>query len=120
MYIASVPNRRSPPAILLRESYREGGGKVRTRTLANLSSLTAKQIAGMRRALGNSNEEALGPGAAEKVRDRAHGAGECQRSCRFCGSLRVVPSRALARDLVLISLRVEEDRGSGGPVAGAA
>lgn len=40
MYIASIPNRKSPPAILLRESYREGG-KVRTRTLANLSHLPA-------------------------------------------------------------------------------
>ena len=37
MYIESVPNRNSPPAVLLRESYREGG-KVRKRTLANLSS----------------------------------------------------------------------------------
>jgi len=36
MYVARVPNRNSPPAILLRESYRVGG-KVRTRTLANLS-----------------------------------------------------------------------------------
>ena len=37
MYIATVPNRTSPPAILLRESYREGG-KVKTRTLANLTA----------------------------------------------------------------------------------
>ena len=36
MYITRVPNRGSPPAVLLRESYREGG-KVKTRTLANLS-----------------------------------------------------------------------------------
>ena len=36
MYITRVPNRGSPPAVLLRESYREHG-KVRTRTLANLS-----------------------------------------------------------------------------------
>ena len=30
MYIATVPNRKSPPAILLRESYRqqEGGGRI--------------------------------------------------------------------------------------------
>ena len=34
MYIESVPNRNSPPAILLRESYRDAG-KVRKRTLAN-------------------------------------------------------------------------------------
>ena len=37
MYIESVPNRHSPPAILLRESYREAG-KVRKRTLATLAS----------------------------------------------------------------------------------
>src|SRR6188472_1409581 len=36
MYVARIPNRGSPPAILLRESYREGG-KVKNRTLANLS-----------------------------------------------------------------------------------
>ena len=35
MFIARIPNRNSPPAILLRESYRENG-KVKTRTLANL------------------------------------------------------------------------------------
>ena len=36
MYVARIPNRGSPPAILLRESYRQGG-KVKNRTLANLS-----------------------------------------------------------------------------------
>ena len=36
MYIETIPNRTSPPAILLREGYREGG-KVIKRTLANLS-----------------------------------------------------------------------------------
>jgi hypothetical protein len=36
MYIEAVPNRGSPPAILLRESYREAG-KVKKRTLLNLS-----------------------------------------------------------------------------------
>ncbi len=36
MYVATVPNRNSPPAILLREGFREGK-KVKTRTLANLT-----------------------------------------------------------------------------------
>ena len=36
MYIESVPNRNSPPAILLREGWRENG-KVKKRTLANLT-----------------------------------------------------------------------------------
>ena len=47
MYIESVPNRSSPPAILLRESYREGG-KVKKRTLANLSSWPPALIEGFR------------------------------------------------------------------------
>ena len=47
MYIESVPNRDSPPAVLLRESYREDG-KVRKRTLANLSCLAADVIEGHR------------------------------------------------------------------------
>jgi hypothetical protein len=47
MYIEAVPNRDSPPAVLLRESYREEG-KVRKRTLANLSSLSAEVIEGLK------------------------------------------------------------------------
>src|SRR3954447_10894199 len=47
MYIESVPNRNSPPAILLRESYRENG-KVRKRTLCNLSDWPLAHIEGLR------------------------------------------------------------------------
>jgi len=47
MYIEAVPNRDSPPAILLRESYREGG-KVKKRTLLNLSDWPADRIAGFK------------------------------------------------------------------------
>ena len=47
MYIESVPNRGSPPAILLRESYREDG-KVRKRTLCNLSNWPKAHIEGLR------------------------------------------------------------------------
>src|SRR5690349_15939588 len=47
MYIEAVPNRNSPPAILLRESYREGG-KVRKRTLCNLSDWPAAYVEGLR------------------------------------------------------------------------
>jgi transposase len=47
MYIEAVPNRSSPPAVLLRESYREGG-KVKKRTLANLSKLPPQVIEGLR------------------------------------------------------------------------
>ena len=47
MYIEAVANRNSPPAVLLRESYREGG-KVRKRTLANLSCLSGEVIEGLK------------------------------------------------------------------------
>lgn len=50
MHIHVVPNRDSPPTVLLRESYREGT-KVRKRTLANLSSLSGLQIEAIRAAL---------------------------------------------------------------------
>ena len=50
MYIESVPNRSSPPAILLRESFRDGG-RVKKRTLANLSKLPAAAIDALRRIL---------------------------------------------------------------------
>ncbi len=51
MYVATVPNRNSPPAILLRESYRLDG-KVKTRTIANLTRLPSQQIAALPLGLG--------------------------------------------------------------------
>ena len=50
MYVVRVPNRGSPPAILLRESYREAG-KVKNRTLANLSSWPEAKVEALSRVL---------------------------------------------------------------------
>ena len=50
MYIATIPNRTSPPAILLRESYRDGP-KVKTRTLANITHWPVARIHALRRCL---------------------------------------------------------------------
>src|SRR4030088_1441521 len=50
MYVAVIPHRGSPPAILLRESYREAG-KTRNRTLANLSGWPAERIEQLRAVL---------------------------------------------------------------------
>jgi hypothetical protein len=47
MYIESVPNRNSPPAILLRESYRDGA-KIKKRTIANLSDWPSELVEGLR------------------------------------------------------------------------
>src|SRR5256714_13110759 len=50
MYVAVIPSRGSPPAILLRESYREAG-KPKNRTLANLSRWPAERIEQLRAVL---------------------------------------------------------------------
>jgi hypothetical protein len=50
MYVVKVPNRGSPPAILLRESYREAG-KVKNRTLANLSAWPEAKVEALSRVL---------------------------------------------------------------------
>src|SRR5438093_133007 len=71
MYVAVVPNRGSPPAILLRESYREAG-KTKNRTLANLSRWPAERIEQLRAVL---RGDKLLPAAAavEIVRALPHG-----------------------------------------------
>ena len=71
MYVALVPNRNSPPAYLLREGYREDG-KVKSRTLANLSHWPLAKIERLRRVL---RDEVLS-GAAEgltMLRSLPHG-----------------------------------------------
>src|SRR5207244_7355404 len=71
MYVAVIPNRGSPPAILLRESYREAG-KTKNRTLANLSRWPAERIEQLRAVL---RGDKLLPAAAavEIVRALPHG-----------------------------------------------
>jgi hypothetical protein len=71
MYIDVVPNRTSPPAVLLRESYRVGK-QTKKRTLANLSMLPPEAVEVLRRAL---RGETLVPAAEalEIERSRPHG-----------------------------------------------
>jgi hypothetical protein len=71
MYVETVPNRNSPPAILLREGWREGG-RVRKRTLANLSHWPESQIELLRRLL--KGEPLVSPGEAlQLTRSLPHG-----------------------------------------------
>ena len=72
MYIESVPNRNSPPAILLRESYRDAG-KVRKRTLANLSKWPPALVEGLRVLLKGGTAVADLTTAFDIVRSRPHG-----------------------------------------------
>src|SRR5690348_6693693 len=71
MYVAVVPNRGSPPAILLRESYREAG-KTKNRTLANLSGWPAERIAQLRAVL-RGDKLLPAAEAVEVVRALPHG-----------------------------------------------
>ena len=71
MYVDIVPNRNSPPAVLLREGWRENG-KVRKRTLANLSSWSMEKVETLRRLL--KNEPLVGrDDAFDIVRSLPHG-----------------------------------------------
>jgi hypothetical protein len=72
MYVARVPNRTSPPAILLRESYRVGD-KVKTRTLANLSGWPEAKIQALSRLLKDEAAPAsAGPFAIERSLPHGH------------------------------------------------
>ena len=71
MYVTVVPNRGSPPAILLRETYREGG-KVKNRTLANLTRWKPEKIAALRAVLRDEMLRPAGDGF-EIVRSLPHG-----------------------------------------------
>ena len=72
MYIDIIPNRQSPPAVLLRESYREHG-KVKKRTLANLSKLPKDIIDQLRLLLQGGQAVENFEAALEVVRSLPHG-----------------------------------------------
>lgn len=101
MFIARVPNRNSPPAILLRESYRVNG-KVKSRTLANLSKLPGEAIEVLRRSL---KGEQLVPAteAVDVVASPHHGHVQAvMRSLQRLELMRCIDSRpSRERDLVV-------------------
>jgi hypothetical protein len=72
MYVARVPNRGSPPAVLLRESYREAG-KVKNRTLANLSAWPDAKVDALSRVLKGQPAPATLEGTFEITRSLPHG-----------------------------------------------
>ncbi len=100
MYVTRVPNRGSPPAVLLRESYREGG-KVKNRTLANLSSWPEAKVEALSRALKGLPSAGL-EGAFEITRSLPHG-----HVAAVLGTIRelrleelIAPAPSRQRDLV--------------------
>lgn len=72
MYIERVPNRNSPPAILLREAFREGH-TVRKRTLANLSTWPPELVEGLQTLLRGGTAVKQLHDAFDIVRSRPHG-----------------------------------------------
>jgi hypothetical protein len=102
MYVVRVPNRGSPPAVLLRESFREGG-KMKNRTLANLSRWPEEKVEALSAVLGGKAPPVALQGAFAISRSLPHG-----HVAAVLGTLRLlgleelidsVPSRA--RDLVV-------------------
>jgi transposase len=101
MYIDIVPNRKSPPAILLRESVRQGQ-KIVKRTIANLSSLSIVQAQAIRRIL--KGEKLVRPEAHfDIVCSSAHGSVEAVLlTMRRLGLDQLIASRRCPeRDLVI-------------------
>jgi len=101
MYIETVPNRNSRPAILLREAHRDGK-KVRKRTLSNLTHWPAEKIDALRRVL---RGEKLVPVAEVLVIDRARPHGHVEAILRTIHRLGLAcllgTKRCRERDLVV-------------------
>ena len=105
MYIERVPNRKSPPAVLLRESFREDG-KVKKRTLANLSKWPEDLVEGLRVLLkGGVALPSLGDAFAI-LRSRPHGHVAAVLGCaRRLGLEKLLDHRA-SRDRALATAMI--------------
>src|SRR5712671_3110699 len=101
MYVAKVPNRGSPPAVLLRESYREAG-KVKNRTLANLSAWPEAKVDALARVLKGQPPAAALEGAFAIARSLPHGhVAAVLGTARDLGLEELIdPARSRQRDLV--------------------
>jgi hypothetical protein len=102
MYIEAVPNRNSPPAILLRESYRDGG-KIKKRTIANLSDWPTELVEGLRTLLKGGKVAPADQEAVILRRALPHGhVAAVLGTLREIGLDRVLgPPRNRCRDLVI-------------------
>jgi transposase len=73
MFIETIPNRGSPPAVLLRESYRDEAGRSQKRTLANLSKLPRDVVDGLKALLKGGTVLGTGPDELAIERSLPHG-----------------------------------------------
>ena len=111
MYVAVVPNRSSPPAILLRESFRQDG-KVHNRTIANLSDWPPSKVEALRQVLKGAAVASASADSFQILRSQPHGhVAAAVGSLRKTGLERLLsaePSRQ--RDLIvaMIAARIVE------------
>src|ERR1700758_3002758 len=101
MYVAVVPNRNSPPAILLRAGYREGG-KVKSRTLANLSHWPRQKLETLRLLLKGERLAPMGRAIEIAASQRRAQRRAAQAAIERLGLERLLapaPERALIMDL---------------------
>jgi hypothetical protein len=101
MFIETVPNRSSPPAVLLRESYRDENGRSQKRTLANLSKLPAAVVAGLKALLAGGTVVGVGEDGLKIERSLPHG--------HVAAALGTVRKIALDR-LILSTAKDEQSR----------
>jgi transposase len=105
MYIEAVPNRNSPPAVLLRETYRQNG-KICKRTLCNLSHWPTAHVEGLRGVLRGGTVIPAGHDAFTVTRTLPHGhVAAALGTARKIGLDRILgPDGNRCRDLVLALL----------------
>ena len=101
MFIETVPNRNSPPAVLLRESYRDENGTSQKRTLANLSKLPAEVVGGLKALLAGGTVVGIGEDGLRVERSLPHG--------HVAAALGTVRKIALDR-LILSTAKDEQSR----------
>lgn len=103
MYIATVPNRHSPPAILIRESYRQQG-KVKSRTIANITHLPVETIEAIRLSL--KGEKLVASDAFDIIKSRHHGQIDAVYTAiqRLGVEKLIAPRPSKERDLVIALL----------------
>src|SRR5207249_5644612 len=94
MFIETVPNRNSPPAVLLRESYRDDQGRSQKRTLANLSRLPGDIIDALRGLLKGGTVIGTSVGELEVERSLPH--------VHVAAALRMI--RKIALDRLILSI----------------
>ena len=111
MYVATVPNRTSPAAVLLRESYRDGD-KVKSRTIANLTHWPTDKVDALRRVLKGETHLSTAATSFQIERSLPHGhVAAVLGMARKCGLDRLLPrqpERLAKLALAMIVARVIE------------